>query len=84
MREDIVKRRKKNKEYIDSRKRIPCADCNGVFPEVCMDFHHINPNEKDQHYNNGQLKCWSMKRIVEELDKCVVLCANCHRIRHYH
>ena len=71
-------------EYINSKKRVPCADCGGEFPEYCMDFHHI----VDKPYLNrvsikNYLKDRSVKRIDEELDKCVVVCANCHRIRHH-
>ena len=55
-------------------------DCGEKFPSVAMDFHHLDENKKDPGFAN--LKTWSMKRINEELDKCIVLCANCHRIRH--
>lgn len=86
MREDKLRRRLKNIEYIESKKRVPCMDCGGEFPEYCMDFHHLDEetkpgvgNKSIKHY----LKDYSRKVIDEELAKCVLVCANCHRIRHH-
>jgi len=83
------KRHKERFEYIQSKKRVPCADCGNTFPEICMDFHHINEDTKaevlkkpGQNSMSRWMKRWSIKKIDEELDKCVVLCACCHRIRH--
>ena len=45
-----------------------------------LEFHHINPAEKD--FSIAQLKLSSFERIKSELDKCVLLCANCHREFH--
>ena len=82
MREDIRKRREKHKEYILSKKDKACADCGKKYPLRVMDFHHLDPTIKDDGFRLGRMKTWSIKKIDEELDKCVVLCANCHRIRH--
>lgn len=53
--------------------------CIGV-----LQFHHIDPNEKDfdisKQYNNGQL---DMEKFYKEVDKCLLLCANCHGEKHY-
>lgn len=45
-----------------------------------LEFHHINPEEKD--FSISQVKLSSFERIKSELDKCVLLCANCHREFH--
>jgi len=80
--------RQRNREFIRSYKDRPCADCGGTFPSCCMDFHHIDEETKDvAAKRNGSamtaILCRRSKaRILEELEKCVVLCANCHRIRH--
>lgn len=82
-------RRQSNREFIKSHKDRPCADCGGIFPVCCMDFHHVDKATKGVRVKrNGKamteiLSGCSRARILEELDKCVVLCANCHRIRHH-
>ena len=64
-------------EYLGGK----CKDCGGAFHVACMDFHHINPDEKTKGIAGLGTNSW--KNIKIELDKCVLLCANCHRIRHY-
>ncbi len=79
-------RRQLREEYIDSKKNVPCRDCGNSFPTICMDFHHVGDKDptlvKQRKSMKSWMKRWSIKRIDEELDKCVVLCSNCHRIRH--
>ena len=58
-----------------------CADCGGVFPLCVYEFHHLDPDKKDVNpsyaLNNDLEKAWA------ELGKCVMLCSNCHKIRHF-
>lgn len=58
-----------------------CLDC-GLKDEVVAvyDFHHLDPTKKD--FSLGKAKTLSFAKIKPELDKCVLLCANCHRRRH--
>lgn len=59
-----------------------CEDCGGIFHQCQYDFHHLNPDEKE--YNLGNiLKRKDFNKVIEELNKCVLLCSNCHRMRHY-
>lgn len=59
-----------------------CMDCAGVFPPPVYDFHHLDPKEKE--FNLGDiLRKKDFSTIEKELTKCVLLCANCHRIRHF-
>lgn len=46
-----------------------------------LDFHHINRKEKDIDYS--LFKTIFNKRLTDELDKCILLCANCNRELHY-
>lgn len=56
-----------------------CSMCNGVFPIEVYDFHHL----KDKKYAIGNMfSMKSKKEIFKEAEKCVLLCANCHRIHH--
>lgn len=65
--------------WIDSLKvGVPCARCGGEFPTVCMDWHHKDKSTKDFKIAQAILK--PLEKIIEELKKCELLCANCHRI----
>ena len=46
-----------------------------------LDFHHLDPETKD--YNIAQLRSYSFDAMKEELDKCVLLCKNCHSETHH-
>lgn len=46
-----------------------------------FEFHHIDPSEKE--FTWTKLRLFSDSRIQEELSKCKLLCANCHRLAHY-
>lgn len=65
-------------------KGSKCNKC-GIFSQktnYCIfDFHHRNPKNKDYDWNKLRLKSWN--KIIEELDKCDLLCSNCHRITHF-
>lgn len=64
-------------------KRGKCIDCNLLATEAnaCVfDFHHLDPTIKDVNFNSIRWKKWEI--ITKELDKCVLVCANCHRLRH--
>lgn len=59
-----------------------CAHCGLRTDQLCVyDFHHINPGEKDTGVTNLLESGW--KKIEKELKKCILLCANCHRIEHH-
>ena len=56
-----------------------CADCAGVFEPVQFDFHHKHPEDKVAGVATLLTQGWP--RIREEVDKCLLLCANCRRLR---
>lgn len=57
-----------------------CFDCAGVFHRSVYDFHHRDPSSKVDSISN---LLRSPDKLKEELKKCDLLCANCHRIRHF-
>ena len=65
----------------DLKVESGCVDCGATHPAI-LDYHHINPSEKEYSIANSVKNGWSKERILKEIEKCVVLCANCHRIRH--
>ena len=58
-----------------------CKDCGGGFIRDVYDFHHRNT--KDKAFTLSQRFARSWEVLKPELDKCDLLCANCHRIRHH-
>lgn len=65
------------KRYKESR---PCTDCKNKFPAECMDFDHLPGTKKLLpvahllHYKDFSI-------VEEEIRKCELVCANCHRVR---
>ena len=60
---------------------LKCTKC-GFNHSAALDFHHENPKEKE-HDVNRLISDGRFKKAYEEIEKCIVLCANCHRIHHY-
>ena len=77
---ELEKQRYKNKRNFVDSQRTFCIKCGENRAHV-LDFHHINPNEKE--FTIGALRKGSKKVLQEEIDKCICLCANCHRDFHY-
>jgi hypothetical protein len=74
--ETIIKVRK---FFIEYKKTKKCEIC-GESRWYVLDFHHI----KDKDYNiSGMIKRGSIELLVKELEKCIPVCANCHREIHY-
>lgn len=71
-----IKIKKKAIEY----KGSECMECKGTFPYPAMHFHHRSDEIKDVTWTKLRLRSWD--KIVFELDKCDLLCANCHAIKH--
>jgi DNA-binding CsgD family transcriptional regulator len=69
-------------------KRRRALECKGSRCESCgfakyiasLDFHHLNPSEKDPNFGNW--RGWAWCKIEEEIKKCVLLCRNCHAAVH--
>lgn len=58
-----------------------CHDCKVTYPFRVYDFHHLNPKTKSFGISEG-IVGKSLEAVLEESKKCVMLCANCHRLRH--
>lgn len=91
-----AKWRLENKEYITTyqreakRKRKAeaieylggkCSSCLCTFHPAVYEFHHRDPAEKENH--PSKLLGMRKGRLFAELDKCILLCANCHRLEHH-
>lgn len=71
----------KNRGWLQEfKKTLKCANCDESRWYV-LDFHHTDPSSKD--FDLASSFKFSKDRILEEIAKCEVLCANCHREKHY-
>lgn len=70
-------RQREFKQKCVSYKGGKCEECGYDKTNVALDFHHINPLTKD--FTISKIKSWKFdKKITDELDKCKLLCKNCH------
>ena len=58
-----------------------CQMCDGIFHHKVYEFHHVDESSKDFGITKGFF-ARSQEHIAEEVSKCVMLCANCHRTLH--
>lgn len=70
------KRKEEALEYLGGA----CKHCGYAEHPAALQFHHVDPATKDFSWNKLKLKSWD--KIHKELDKCIILCANCHAIEH--
>jgi hypothetical protein len=63
------------------KSKLMCNEC-GESRIPCLDFHHRNPDEKDMNIGRA-VWCLSKERVLLEIQKCDVLCKNCHAYLHW-
>ena len=73
-----LNRQKRMENWINSLK-TPCVFCGENDP-ICIDWHHIDPNEKS--FAISHIKGKAKERTLEEMKKCICICSNCHRKLH--
>lgn len=72
----------RRKWFYNLKRGLKCSRCGFDHP-AALDFHHKNNESKEfniskQYHGNPYMK----EEILKEIEKCEVLCANCHRIEH--
>ncbi len=78
---NVSKRRRKVKEKLVNVFGGKCILCNYSKYIGALDFHHLNPNEKD--FTIAHVRQYKFDDIIKsELDKCLLVCSNCHREIH--
>jgi len=78
--EKAYKRRAQLRQLINELKSKPCADCGVSYPFYVMDFDH----REGKSFSISQawrVRSWG--EVLAEIEKCEVVCANCHRERTY-
>lgn len=73
--------KQRNIELVENAKQKGCQKC-GDMRKYVLDFHHINSETKINDIAH-MIKSSSEKTLLQEIDKCVLLCANCHRELHF-
>lgn len=77
------KKKRKNETVEKIRKYKSdrgCKYCSENFGP-CLEFHHLEADEKEKNVSELCYKSW--KNILKEINKCIVVCANCHRKIHH-
>ena len=78
--ENVLMQQRKVKAKAILYKGGSCNICGYSKYTGALEFHHLNPDEKDFSIGQSNVRIWS--KLQPELDKCIMLCANCHREMH--
>lgn len=80
--ENVKAHRRKVKEILVQYKGGKCEICGYNKCIAALDFHHLDPKEKD--FGISQTNIYrNIDKLKEEVDKCLLVCANCHREIHF-
>lgn len=76
-------RRGKLRAWLDEYKKgLVCERC-GFADFRALEFHHREKAQKSSNVADMIRSCLSVRAILREIEKCGVLCSNCHQIEHY-
>jgi len=79
----VARRKKEIKNWIeDYKKTLKCSSCGENHPAT-LDFHHKNQKDKEKGICYFVSNGYSIDKIENEIQKCQILCSNCHRKLHY-
>ena len=68
-------------QWKNFKATLSCLEC-GIYHPAILDFHHIDPEMKNESVHK-LINKGSYKKALVEVEQCVVLCSNCHRVYHY-
>ena len=81
-----IKKKKKidlfRKTYQELKNNKCCLKCDETKHHL-LDFHHKDDSKKDFNIGTEAWRCLNIEKIIKEIEKCVILCSNCHREFHY-
>ncbi len=77
----VIERKQSLQKWLYTYKEARACSCGEDTP-VCLDFHHVDPSTKLMEVSLMPNLGYSIKRILEEIAKCDLMCANCHRKLH--
>lgn len=73
----------KKKQIVSDLKRGTCCQKCGDARSYVLDYHHLDPSIKELTVARMTSNTYSLKKTLEEIKKCIVLCSNCHREFHH-
>ena len=79
---DKKSRKLRNRVFVQEYKATHPCKCGESTP-CCLDFHHKDPSQKFEVLGIMAARGFGLERIKEEIAKCEILCANCHRKFHF-
>jgi hypothetical protein len=79
--ENSIKHRQNLKEKAIQYKGGCCVLCGYNKCIQALEFHHLDPNEKD--FTISETNSIGWEKLKKEIDKCILVCANCHREIHW-
>jgi len=78
----VQKRRDLIKKMAVEYKGGKCERCGYNKCIAALEFHHLSPEHKDFAISqNGHTRSWN--KVKSEIDKCIMICSNCHKEEHY-
>ena len=69
------------KSVNDYKIKKGCAHCGYNKEAIALDFHHLDRKDKTNNVSRHWKSSWvQFEKMKKEIEKCIVLCANCHRV----
>lgn len=72
---------KVRKRYQQLKEATPCDDCGGMFPYYVTEYDHRDPSTKADNVASLISRGVGWEKLMAEIEKCDLVCANCHRQR---
>lgn len=80
---NTIKQAEKMRDWLEDYKKNNCICECGESDHRCLDFHHLNPEEKLFDISTKASRGYGKDALLREIAKCKVLCSNCHRKLNY-
>lgn len=77
----VSNRRRKVKKLLIEYKGGKCEKCSYSKCAAALEFHHIDPTKKEFSIS-GAGTCVALAKLQKEVDKCILVCSNCHKEIH--
>lgn len=81
---DRRKRAELRRWYVEYKSNLTCSVCEENHPAT-LEFHHKDPSTKIMEIGTmvSSVPKFSKEKIISEMDKCLVICSNCHKKLHW-